>query len=72
MARIFADAQGPLGQTRKLNTTAGGVRFSLCAATAAGVDQGATVLAAWESQADEGSERGLLGTSIPIPAAGFP
>ena len=71
MARIFTDAQGPLGQTRKLNSATGGVRFSLCAATAAGVGQGGTLLAAWGSQADDGSARGLLGTSIPIPAAGF-
>jgi hypothetical protein len=71
MARIFTDAQGPLGQARKLNTTGGGVRFSLCAATAAGVDQGGTLLVAWESQADDGTARGLFGTSLPIPAAGF-
>jgi hypothetical protein len=72
MARIFSDKQGPLGQTRTLNTTAAGVRFSLCAATAAGVGEGGTVLAAWESQATDGSGRGLFGTSIPIPSAGFP
>jgi hypothetical protein len=72
MATIFSDVQGPLGQTRKLNTTGGGVRFSLCAATAAGVGQGGRLLAAWESQADDATARGLFGTSIPIPAAGFP
>jgi hypothetical protein len=72
MATIFSDLQGPLGQTRKLNADAGGVRFSLCAATAAGVGQGGNLLAAWGSQADDGSARGLFGTSIPIPAAGFP
>jgi len=72
MARIFSDKQGPLGQTRTLSTTAAGVRFSLCAATAAGVGEGGTVLAAWESQATDGSGRGLFGTSIPIPSAGFP
>jgi hypothetical protein len=72
MARIFSDVQGPLGQTRKLNTTGGGVRFSLCAATAAGVGQGGTLLAAWGSQTDDGTARGLLGTSLPIPGAGFP
>jgi hypothetical protein len=71
MARIFTDAQGPLGQARKLNTTGGGVRFSLCAAAAAGVDQGGTILVAWESRADDGTARGLFGTSLPIPAAGF-
>jgi hypothetical protein len=72
MATIFSDVQGPLGQTRQLNTTGGGVRFGLCAATAAGVGLGGTLLAAWGSQADDGSIRGLFGTSIPIPAAGFP
>jgi hypothetical protein len=72
MATIFSDAQGALGQTRKLNATGGGVRFSLCAATAAGVGQGGTLLAAWESQPDDATGRGLFGTSIPIPAAGFP
>jgi hypothetical protein len=71
MARIFTDAQGPLGQARKLNTTGGGVRFSLCAAAAAGVDQGGTILVVWESRADDGTARGLFGTSLPIPAAGF-
>jgi hypothetical protein len=72
MATIFSDGQGPLGQTHKLNTTPGGVRFSLCAATAAGVGQGGTLLAVWGSQADDGTARGLFGTSVPIPAAGFP
>ena len=72
MARIFTDAPGPLGQTNKLNSTGGGVRFSLCAATAAGVGEGGTLLAAWESQADDATSRGLMGTSLPIPAAGFP
>jgi hypothetical protein len=72
MARIFSDVQGPLGQTSKLNTTGGGVRFSLCAATAAGVGEGGTLLAAWGSQADDGTARGLFGTSLPVPPAGFP
>jgi hypothetical protein len=72
MARIFADGQGPLGQGRKLNAATGGVRFSLCAATAAGVGQGGNLLAAWGAQAADGTARGLFGTSLPIPAAGFP
>jgi hypothetical protein len=72
-AKIFSDIQGPLGQIRKLNTTADGVRFSLCAATAAGVDAGATVLAAWGSQdSATPANRGIFGAAIPIPAAGFP
>jgi hypothetical protein len=73
MTRIYSDLEGRVGQTSKLNTTAGGVRFSLCAATADGVGGGATALAAWESQATDGTGRALFGTSIPIPAAGgFP
>ena len=72
-ARIFSDTQGPVGQIKKLNATAGGSRFSLCGASASGVDTGATVLAAWGAQdINTPATRGIFGASVPIPAAGFP
>jgi hypothetical protein len=71
-ARVFSDTQGALGQVGALNTLSGGVRFSLCAAIAVGAGEGGTLFAAWGSQADDGTARGLFGTSVPIPAAGFP
>ena len=69
-ARIFSDTQGPLGQISQLNTTTGGLRFSLCAATALGTGAGAVVLAAWASSDVNLSGIGVFGTAIPAPATG--
>jgi hypothetical protein len=72
-ARIFSDTQGPLGQIKKLNSTADGSRFSLCAAAASGLGDGASALAAW-GKLDSATPaiRGIFGAATPVPAAGFP
>ena len=71
-AKIFSDAQGPLGQTSQLNTTTTGMRFSLCAASVSGAGGGGTVYVAWASQDSGVADTAVFGTAFPIPDAGFP
>jgi hypothetical protein len=71
-ARVFSDTQGALGQIGALNTTAGGIRFSVCAATALGTGGGAAVYVAWASRAIDAPDITVFGAAFPDPGAGFP
>jgi hypothetical protein len=71
-ARIFS-SQGPLGRAIQVNTSSGGDRFSLAAATTSG-PAGDTAFLAWADDTKAGADnsgRAIKGRALPIPASGF-
>jgi hypothetical protein len=71
-ARVFSETQGAVGQAAVLNTTTGGERFSLCAATAFGVGEGDNLFAAWGTQSSDGTfTRAVSGRALAVPPGGL-
>lgn len=68
-ARILS-SQGPLGQAVTVNTSTGGNRFSLSAATTSG-PTGDTAFLVWDDDRQPGAARAIKGRVLPIPAGGF-
>lgn len=72
MARIF-QASGAIGNVVKVNTSRGGVRFSLAAAATPG-PSGDVAFFAWADETGRGPDptgSAIKGRVLPIPAAGF-
>lgn len=71
-ARVFSDTQGALGQISALNTMTGGIRFSVCAATALGTGSGGAVSVAWANEPVDAPNVTVFAAAFPDPGAGFP
>jgi hypothetical protein len=72
MARLFS-AKGAIGKAVRVNTLAGGNRFSLAAAATAG-PAGETAFFVWNDDSAKGADkagRAIEGRVLQIPAAGF-
>lgn len=72
-ARIFSAAQGALGQATRVNTSTGGQRLSLVAATTSG-PEGEIAFAAWTDERRSFSDvagREVHGRALPIPIRRF-
>jgi hypothetical protein len=71
-AKVFSAAQSSVGQAVQVNTSTGGERFSLSAATTRGPD-GETVFFAWADQGQAGDgtlARRVRGRPLPILSSG--
>ena len=71
-AKVFSAAQSSIGQAVQVNTSTGGERFSLSAATTRGPD-GETVFFAWADQGQAGDgtlARRVRGRPLPILSSG--
>ena len=71
-AKVFSATQSSVGQAVQVNTSAGGDRFRLCAATTLGPD-GETVFFSWSDQGQAGDgtlARRVRGRPLPILPSG--